>query len=307
MMSNVNGTNEIAQSSVEVLGDSVLVDLEDGQMRLPLRPLPEDKIEWIEQGRRQAYTQLLDGGGQVLKSAAYHLPMITTYSADAAFPFNCCNKGVGYIPKKEYVEEFIEFFQGVHERTRGKPWRESLQDRLAAAREFYFDREKIDYRAFATLEIFEKTTFANLQSSPLAGMLFTGDSPTFTSFQLNTVVEIIGQDDPRHTFIMLMRTLFESEFFHIHQPQFPYAYIFWICEVMDKTPFRVPIQPGKVQYREEDGRAQWEHEALEAIGRAPSLIQEHIKAVIEQYALQRGFTVITNELVQEAREQFMSP
>lgn len=306
-MSNLKSTNGIAQSPVEVLGDSVLVDLEDGQMRLPLRPLPEDKIEWIEQGRRQAYDQLLNGGGQVLKSAAYHLPMITTYSAGATFPFNCCNKGVGYLPKQQYLEEFIEFFQGVHESTRGKPWRESLQDRLEAARKFYFDRDKIDYRAFATLEIFEKTTFANLHRSPLAGMLFTGDSPTFTSFQLNTVVEIVGQDDPRHTFIMLMRTLFESESFHIHQPQFPHAYIFWICEVMDKTPFRVAVQPEKVQYREENGRVQWEQEALEAIGRAPSLIQEHIKAVIEQYALQRGFTVITNELVQEAREQFMSP
>ena len=306
-MSELKSGHGISQSSVKVVGDSVLVDLEDNRVRLPLRSLPEDKIEWIEQGRRQAYDQLLNGGGQVLKSAAYHLPMVTTYSAGATFPFNCCNKGVGYLPKDPYLEEFVEFFQDVHESTRGKPWRESLHDRLEAARRFYFDRDKIDYRAFATLEIFEKTTFANLHRSPLAGMLFTGDSPTFTSFQLNTVVEIIGQDDPRHTFIMLMRTLFESESFHIYQPQFPYAYIFWICEVKDKTPFRVAVQPEKVQYREENGGLEWDHEALEAICRAPSLIQQHIKEVIEQYALQRGFTVISSELVQEAREQFMAP
>lgn len=297
----------IARSPVEIFGDTVRVQIEDGTVQMPIQSLPEDKIEWIEKGRGQAYDQLLKGGGRILKSAAYHLPMITTYTAGATFPFNCCNKGVGYVPKDQYLEEFVEFFEGVHESTRGKPWRESLHDRLKAARRFYFDREKIDYRAFATLEIFEKTTFANLHRSPLAGMLFTGDSPTFTSFQLNTVVEIIGQDDPRHTFIMLMRTLFESESFHIHQPQFPYAYIFWICEVKDKTPFRVAVQPEKVQYREENGGLRWEHEALEAICRAPSLIQQHIKEVIEQYALQRGFTVITNELVQEARDQFMAP
>ena len=125
MVDLLNTKDRIAQSSVEVCGDTVQIDLEDGMVAKPLQSLPEDKIEWIEKCRGQAYDQLQKGGGQVLKSAAYHLPMITTYTAGATFPFNCCNKGVGFQPKREYLEECTEHLRNVHESTRGKPWRES--------------------------------------------------------------------------------------------------------------------------------------------------------------------------------------
>ena len=298
-------TEKIALVDVEVDDHTIFVDLEDGPLRLPLRSLPLDKIEWMENGRRRVYDTIQSGRADTLTGPSHHLPMVTTYSAGRTFPFNCCNKGVGFQPKAEYLDECIEHLQNVHESTRGKPWRESLNERVEAARWFYFDREKIDYRACATLEIFEKTTFSNLQRTPLASLLYTGDSPVFVSFQLNTAVEIIDQDDPRHTFTMLMRTLFESEPFHIYQPQFPYAYIFWISEVIDKTPVRVKEQPTKVQYVAEEGGIEWEDDAIEAIGRAPSLIQEYIRDLIEDYARQRGYSVITSSFVEEAKEQFM--
>jgi len=304
-MNEAASTEQSSFTQVKVRGSTAHIDLPTGPIHLPVESLPSDKIEWIEEGRRRAYDGMLSEGGEAVRCASYHLPMVTTYSAGATFPFNCGNKGVGYLPKEQYLDEFIEYFRCVHESTRGKPWRESLRARVEAARSFYFDRDKIDYRACATLEIFEKTTFANLKRTPLASLLFTGDSPVFTSFQMNTAVEIIDQSDPRHTFVMLMRTLFESEPFHIYQPQFPYAYVFWICEVKDKTPFRVKTQAEKVQYKMEESELRWEEEALEAISRAPTMIQKHIREAIENYASQRGYSVITNELVQEAKEQFM--
>ncbi|MDK1020065.1 MAG: PCP reductase family protein [Candidatus Hydrogenedentes bacterium] len=298
-------TEDIALVDVEVDDHTVFVDLADGPLRLPLCSLPLDKIEWMENGRRRLYDTIQNGGAATLTGPSHHLPMVTTYSAGATFPFNCCNKGVGFQPKQEYLDECIERLRDVHENTRGKSWRDSLNERVEAARWFYFDRDKIDYRRCATLEIFEKTTFANLQRTPLASLLYTGDAPVFMSFQLNTVVEIINQDDPRHTFTMLMRTLFESEPFHIYQPQFPYAYIFWISEVIDKTPIRVADQPNKMQYVVEEGGIAWDDDAFQAVGRAPSLIQEHIRDLIEDYARQRGFRVITSALVEEAKKQFM--
>ena len=304
-MAIVDITEDIAFVDVEVNDNTILVDLEDGPRRLPIRSLPLDKIEWMENGRRRVYDTIQNGRAETLTGPSHHLPMVTTYSAGSTFPFNCCNKGVGFQPKREYLDECIERLRHVHESTRGKPWRESLNERVEAAKWFYFDRDKIDYRACATLEIFEKTTFANLRRTPLASLLYTGDSPVFVSFQLNTAVEIIGQDDPRHTFTMLMRTLFESEPFHIYQPQFPYLYIFWISEVIDKTPVRVKDQAAKMQYVVEEGGIAWDDDAVEAVGRAPSLIQEYIRDLIEDYARQRGFRVVTSALVEEAKEQFM--
>lgn len=304
-MTNAISIEELPLAPVEVGEEFIVVEMESGPQRFELRALPEKYIDWMEQGRRRVYDTILNGRSDTLTGPPHHLPMVTTYSPGSAFPFNCCNKGVGFQPKPEYLEEGIARLRDVHRRTRGKAWQESIRDRVEAVQWFYFNREIIDYRRLATLEIFEKNTYRNLRRNPIASLLYTGESPIFTSFQINAAVEIIGQDDPRHTFTMLVRTLFESEPFHIYQPQFPYAYIFWISEVISKTPFRVPVQPTKVQYETEKGDVRWDSDALEAVGHAPSMIQEYIRDLIESYARERGFQVITLALVEEAKKQFM--
>lgn len=305
-MSNAFSIEELPlPAAVEVDEESIVVELEGGPRRFPIRSLPQSTIKWMEDGRRRVYDTILSGRASSLTGPSHHLPMVTTYSPEAMFPFNCCNKGVGFQPRDEYLEECIDHLRDVHQRTRGKAWQESIRDRVEAAQWFYFNREMIDYRRLATLEIFEKNTYRNLRRNPMASLLYTGEAPVFVSFQINAAVEIIGQDDPRHTFTMLMRTLFESEPFHIYQPQFPYAYIFWISEFISKTPFRVETQPEKVQYVTEEGDLQWDDDAREAVGHAPSMIQEYIRDLIESYARERGFKVITLGLVEEAKQQFM--
>ncbi len=296
------------RSTLEVLGDEVHIRFSDGaSVRRSIERLPDDKIDWIEQGRRATYRQLLGQGSESLRFASHHLPVITTYTEGELFPFNSANKGIGFLPKPQYLNEYIDLFEEVHERTRNRPWKESLRERVKAASQFYFAREKIDYRVLTTLEIFERQTFQNLQHTATASMLYTGVSPDWVSFQVNAAVEIIPQEDLRHTFIMRVRTLFESEAFHIYQPQFPYAYLFWICEVRDKSPFRVAVQPDKVQYPQADGDIAWTEEALASIGRAPSMIQKFIREIIENHARERGYTLIDKEFVREAREQFEQP
>ena len=293
------------RSRVDVIGGQLNITFSDGASALrPIETLPDDKIDWIEQGRRATYRQLLGQGDQSLRFASHHLPVITTYTEGELFPFNSANKGIGFLPKTQYLQEYIDLFEEVHERTRNRPWKESLRERVKAASKFYFAREKIDYRVLTTLEIFERQTFQNLQRTPTASLLYTGVSPDWVSFQVNAAVEIIPQEDLRHTFIMRVRTLFESEAFHIYQPQFPYAYLFWICEVRDKSPFRVPVQLEKVQYPTSEGGLAWTDEALASISRAPSMIQKFIREIIENHARERGYSVIDADFVKEAREQF---
>ncbi len=290
------------RSIVEVDGDELHIQCPDGgSVVRTLERMPDDKIEWIEQGRRATYRQLLGQGSESLRFASHHLPVITTFTQGELFPFNSANKGIGFLPKPQYLKEYIELFEAVHDGTRNKPWRESLRERVTAASKFYFAREKIDYRVLTTLEIFERQTFQNLQQTATASLLYTGVSPDWVSFQVNAAVQIIPQEDLRHTFIMRMRTLFESEAFHIYQPQFPYAYLFWICEVKDKSPFRVAVQPDKVQYPKSDGDLEWTQEALASISRAPSMIQKFIREIIENFARERGYSVIDYKLVQEAK------
>ncbi len=44
-----------------------------------------------------------------------------------------------------------------------------------------------------------------------------------------------------------------------------------------------------------------------AVARAPSMIQEFVREIIENFAHERGDSVIESEFVQEAKEQFEKP
>jgi nucleotide-binding universal stress UspA family protein/rubrerythrin len=289
-----------APAKLAVAGNTVEVPLETGMTVLPIIPLPEKFVDWIEQGRRSMYEKLQGKASPGFFTS--HLPVMVTQSAGKAFPFNCGNKGVGYLPKPEYLDHFVRLFRDTIERTKGRPWQESMAERIKAVSSFYFDREKVDYRALSSLEIFEKTTFANLTRLPLCALHYTGNGPDYVSFQVNCAVEIIGPDDPRHEFIKLARVMFEYDSFHIAQHEFPYAYVFWISEVSDKTPFRVPEKDGKIVTLTAKGSMRWEPEAIESINRAPGMIRQFITEGIEKYARERGFTEITLKLVREARE-----
>ncbi len=272
----------------------IAVELETGSRTLPLEPLPEKCIAWIEQGRRGMYDQLLNKETPEFFSA--HLPVVITQAQNGAFPFNCSNKGIGFIPREERLSEFIDLFQETLHNTRGKPWRESMAARIAAMSKFYFDREVVDYRSMSGLEIFAKQTYQNLAQTPLAALHFTGCAPEYMSFQLNCAVEVIAEDDPRHTFVLLARTMFEYDDFHIVQPQYPYAYIFWVSEVVDKTPRQVQTASEVPVH----GGMRWSPEAAQAVERAPGMIQQFIREQIEQYAADKGVAEISLDLVQEA-------
>ena len=292
-------------SRVRIEEDAVVARLPDGPIRLPITTAPEELTSWLDEGRRAMYEQLLDGSAPV-RFFAQHLPMVVSYNTGAVFPFTCGNKGVGYLPRAEHLDRFIARYRDTIEASKGKPWQESLRRRIEAAAEFNLNPDTIDRRCLVTLEIFERQTFRNLQRMPLASLLFTGHSPSFTSFQVNCAVEIIGPGDPRYTFITLGRTMFEYDEFHITQHNFPYAYVFWITECISKTPFRV--QRGERSDSASDDAAltmPWAAEALEAVSRAPRMVQTHIRMTIERYARDRGFDEITALVVQEARENLM--
>ena len=283
--------------SAQAAGDSPPVD---GK----LVGLPAKYIDWIERGRRNMYGSILERKPDI-RFFSQHLPVVVTYAKDAMFPLNCANKGVGFLPKDQYLSEFIELFEETHHRTRNRPWRESLTERLKVMSKFYFDRDKIDYRLVSSLEIFERKTFENLCRTPMASLLYTGDCPDYTSFQLDCVVEIVGPGDPRHHFTVLARTMFEYESFHITQPRFPHAYLFWIAGVTDKTPIQMTApEVAEPDIGSNDG-LRWHDDALRAVGRAPSMIQDFIRESVETYASERGFMEITVEVVEEAKENLM--
>src|SRR3990172_2128198 len=103
----------------------------------------------MEQGRRAVYDKLLQKDGGTIPFAPHHLPVVVTWSEGQGFPFNCSNKGVGLLPKPEYLKPCTEKLQSVLAGTAGRPWQESLRERIAAVAGFYFNRRAIDPRCLA--------------------------------------------------------------------------------------------------------------------------------------------------------------
>ncbi len=305
MSANAIEVDESPRASVSARDGKVVVRGVGTPVVLPLLTLGQRHVDWFDDGRRTAYRQIVGDGGPV-RSFAQHLPMVVTWRPGGLFPCNCGNKGVGFLPREAQLGHQIEAFERVMRDTRGRPWQDSLKARIRTVARFYFDHEAVDHRLVTGLEIFEKRTYANLRTNPYASLLFTGEGPTYLSFQLNCAVEVVEEGDPRHRFVMLARTMFEHDDFHITQQRFPHAYLFWITELLDKTPFQVGPPPGEVgePVVTETGGV-WQQAALDMVSRAPGMVQDFIRSSVEAYAAANGFAEITPELVQRARDAYL--
>ncbi|NNG14966.1 MAG: hypothetical protein HKM89_00710 [Gemmatimonadales bacterium] len=203
-----------------------------------LKELPEKFVKWQLDYKHQVY-DAIERNDYVAFNAG-HLPVVGTTNEDGMVA-NLANKGVGFTPKDEWLEHYLELVEKAVDEIQALPntaVNQTRQLRIDTARQFYANPEHIDWTRLGLLEIFEGETFKNLSRHPFASVLWTGTSPVFLSFQVDCVVEIIPPEHPRYRFSWAMRRLFEYEPFHIVQTMFPYAYTFWVYDWHDKTPKR---------------------------------------------------------------------
>ncbi|MBI3538500.1 MAG: hypothetical protein HY070_13200 [Chloroflexi bacterium] len=212
---------------------------QNGQSReFKITELPEKFINWQLEYKTRVYDAI--ERDEYIAFNAGHLPVVATIGNASPFP-NLANKGVGFTPKDEYLDYYINLVEDAVQKISALPPHavdETRSLRVRTAREFYAHPEHIDWRRLGLLEIFEGTTLRNLIEMPLASVLWTGNSPVFVSFQVDCVVEIITPEHPRYRFSWAMRRLFEYEPFHVVQTMFPYSYTFWVYDWHDKTPKR---------------------------------------------------------------------
>jgi hypothetical protein len=230
---------ETSGQSVEVASGTVRL-VENGAVlrELPIKELPEKFVRWQIEYKRGVYDAI--ERDEYIAFNAGHLPVVGTIGETGLVP-NLANKGVGFTPKDEHLDRYLELVESAVERIQGLPPHavdETRALRVATAREFYAHPEHVDWRRLGLLEIFEGDTYRNLSRRPCASVLWTGNSPVFVSFQVDCLVEVITSEDPRYRFSWAMRRLFEYEPFHVVQTMFPYAYCFWVVDWHDKTPKR---------------------------------------------------------------------
>jgi nucleotide-binding universal stress UspA family protein len=197
--------------------------------------LPETFLHWQISARRAMYKAITTD--ELPRRHPAHLPVMVTFDAEGPFPVRVATKGAGFIPREEALELYIAMLEETLTRCEGYSWEETLHDRVTAVQALLDHPKDIDPRHLGFLEIFQGGTYANLQRDPRVALHYTGDGPDYPSFQINGYAEILGPDDPRYRYIALTRQIFEAAPFHLQQPGYAAAYLVWVQETLDKTPY----------------------------------------------------------------------
>ncbi len=225
---------EKKQYSIKIIG-------EKNQKEYSLQKLDNDFIDWQRGERKQLMELLKKDKNPVFLSP--HLPTLITFDLNNPdFPVNTVCKGVGLVPIEEKLVEITQEINQIVKKIKNQDFKKTLSLRLEAANIFYDKPEIIDGYALGGLEIFESKSFENIQKNPRVTLFFVGNSPTYKSYQLNCIAEIISPDHPFYNFIINMRSLFEEARFHFQQPVYPFAIRYHIVHILDKS---LKVRPTK--------------------------------------------------------------
>jgi len=99
---------------------------------------------------------------------------VGTWDLGSTFP-NLANKGVGFTPKDEFMDHYVNLVEGTVAEIEQLPPHaadDTRRLRIATAREFYAHPEHIDWRRLGLLEIFEGSTYRNLSQNPMVQTMF---------------------------------------------------------------------------------------------------------------------------------------
>ena len=162
-----------------------------------------------------------------------HIGNMCTINTMNQFPMNIAAKGIGLLPKSKYIEEITLRAEELLKRTFIEGKESTFKERISFLKEF-FEKDLIDKRSIASLEIYGKTSYNNVIVNPYCALLFNSYISNL-SIQLNTIAECLSEDTWEYRFIAARHDLY-----HIPKKnkanKFICAYRFWVIGAINKSP-----------------------------------------------------------------------
>jgi hypothetical protein len=203
-----------------------------GSQTLEVRPMPPEIFEWQRQARIKNLQAIIND--EMFEGFGPHLPTMSVLNAEGDFPVNSAAKGVGLIPKPEFMESYLTQFNQLIEDAVQAGWKNSINVRVQALLDFYNQPEHIDRTALGSLELYAKRTYAGVRKDPRASLLFVDLAEGNLSYEMHVIAELHEPGSLIHNFETAVHDLF-------HVPQgrkktYPFAYLLRIIEIYNKTP-----------------------------------------------------------------------
>jgi len=167
-------------------------------------------------------------------------PSVATLNASSIFPINSARKVIRLTMTDEAIENAIDEFEGTELAFQGRPFVDTLDERIEMYQKMMLDDRKIDRFRLGAVEMYGDQTYQNILRDPriTLNMFWTQeDRMVARSFQINCIAEVIPPGTPFYRYMRLMRRLFSSTLIDTDRRSSDYvcAYKFWVCEAKDKS------------------------------------------------------------------------
>ncbi len=165
-----------------------------------------------------------------------HTVVMSTKNISKDFEINSCVKGLGLVPKSEFLEPLTKKAIELIEKARQIGVNETFKERVQFLIDLYSNPDYFDRRFLSSVEMYYKKTYENISKDPRSTLLFY-DQMSGYSVMFNVIAELVENTDPFYKYVMAVHDLF-----HIPKgssaklDRYKYAYRFWPVECYDKTP-----------------------------------------------------------------------
>lgn len=220
---------------MKINNETITLSLKGTERTYKVQQMPKDFFDWQIENRLKSLKIFL-GLEKGMPNFSPHSVVMSTISEDEEFPINSCIKGLGLVPKDEYLNNLAEEALKLIDLAKEKGAKETMKERIEFLLNLYSKPEIFNKNVLSSIEIYYKKTYANVLKNPTANLLFY-DNTTGYSIMFNSVVELVPRNTPYHKYVTAVHDLFHvPKDPKIKPDRFEYAYRFWLVEAYDKTP-----------------------------------------------------------------------
>ncbi len=213
------------------------INLSGLEVSFPLNAIPDMVYESIVNTLEGARD--VDEKTRRLYDSTLMKPTISSQNATGIFPINSAKKIVRLTLTDEALEDMILELEGAELSFQGRPFDDTLEERIELYQRLMLDDTKIDRFRLGAVEMYGDVTYQNIQRDPRVSLNFfwrQEAEPTSQSYQVNCIAEIVPPGDPFFRYMRLMRRLFSSRLLDLRGTvDYVCAYKFWVCESKDKS------------------------------------------------------------------------
>lgn len=203
----------------------------------PLNAIPDEVYEAMAGAIHRTYSA--EQNLNEIHISTLMKPTVSSLSSSNIFPINSAKKVTRLTLTDEAIAESIHELEGIELSFQGKPFRDTIDERIELYQRILLDDKRIDRFRFGAVEMFGDQTYQNILRDPRVSLnlFWTQDThPEARSFQINCVAEIVPPGDPFFRYMRIMRQLFSSRLLNLRgSGDYICAYKFWVCESKDKS------------------------------------------------------------------------